>query len=354
MEVEIGELTVDIPEQLGLPLMVVPYGSSMYGTSTQLSDFDFKVLILPPISSLYFKERFEGKSICFRDGELLENAHEKKKIPGDIEVEFIQVQKFLLDILLGQTYALEITCFLKSEDAFSKLPQLEHTAKTRQIILDIFSKYGLKSSVLAMASFAYKQTFDYVNRGKLFKTYDTLSSILESWQLFKKGRRIGGFIDENESKLKQIEFCEVSELGLRVCNSMFDRDKNIIDLIGHVQSKSRSYGSRVKATLEKGIDWKSISHAIRIYWQCIDLMEKGEFSFPVSQAQREFLLSIKYGERDVEETKTLLEALEEEVQILLEKTQAAERKSELSLQNNLENAKLDIIVFLNQLYRIPS
>jgi hypothetical protein len=78
-------------------------GSRLYGTFTDTSDYDYKVITLPPLEDVLlgkklvnYKEVPEGKG-----------AHDSMPDNG-IETEYIPLQVFFNDFFAGQTYAVEL------------------------------------------------------------------------------------------------------------------------------------------------------------------------------------------------------------------------------------------------------
>lgn len=68
------------------------------------------------------------------------------------------------------------------------------------------------------------------------------------------------------------------------------------------------YGERARqAEANQGIDWKAISHAIRVAYQALDLLGSGEVVFPLRQAPH--LLEVKQGKLSYREVAAELETL---------------------------------------------
>jgi hypothetical protein len=74
-----------------------------------------------------------------------------------------------------------------------------------------------------------------------------------------------------------------------------------------------NYGERARAAMtNEGIDWKAMSHAVRVARQAIELLNTGSITFPRPDAAE--LIEIKKGMRPYEEISALLEKLVAEVQ----------------------------------------
>ena len=58
-----------------------------------------------------------------------------------------------------------------------------------------------------------------------------------------------------------------------------------------------NYGERAKkAATNEGIDWKAVSHAIRVAYEMIELYETGTITFPLKE--REYIKVVKHGKLD--------------------------------------------------------
>lgn len=76
------------------------------------------------------------------------------------------------------------------------------------------------------------------------------------------------------------------------------------------------YGQRaLQAESQKGIDWKALSHAVRVGHQALELLRTGNVTFPLPNAGR--VLEIKKGERPYQEVSAEIERLLEDVEAAL-------------------------------------
>lgn len=77
------------------------------------------------------------------------------------------------------------------------------------------------------------------------------------------------------------------------------------------------YGQRaLQAESQQGIDWKALSHAVRVGNQALELLRTGHVTFPLPNAAH--ILSIKKGERPYQEVGAEIESLLEEVEAAAE------------------------------------
>src|SRR3989304_1649900 len=112
-----------------------------------------------------------------------------------------------------------------------------------------------------------------------------------------------------------------------------------------VQKFVGQYGYRSEAASKLAVDFKSLSHAVRVYQQAIEILDTGVVTFPRPNAAK--LLQIKKGEANLEEVKALLQTLDDEVQVKLETT--VQRKKTPELQ---ADAELWLSEVLRDLYNL--
>ena len=89
-------------------------------------------------------------------------------------------------------------------------------------------------------------------------------------------------------------------------------------LITAVEKLCDQYGDRSTRASETDVDWKSLSHAVRVYQQVIELLETETVTFPRQNAVE--LLKIKSGQVPLDDVKMQLQELDDKVNELLKVT----------------------------------
>lgn len=302
------------------PLFQTRYGSHLYGTSTPTSDIDEKVVYLPPLEDVLLGKKLRiYKTRVDAEGNPVSDTAQMPD--GGVEVEYIPFQTFCRDFLNGQTYALEC--------AFAHLNEVTPLYWVKALV----EKF-LTANISSMASFAMKQTFDYVHRGVRL---EKARKLLEGIDTLLRDEKDGFFADVTDGRQLRLDHVKGTkvlhvlarhaalELGTTVNNGkemqtlkLNGRDYLETTTLEHlrtaVQKLVDSYGHRTQAAAENEVDRKSLMHAVRVYEQCVELLTKGRIIFPRYNAHA--LLTIKTGEMPLEDTKEWLLALDEVVQKL--------------------------------------
>jgi hypothetical protein len=295
-------------------LFTVLTGSHLYGTATEKSDFDYKAVCLPALDDLLLntqvtnrKEKPEG----LKAGD--------KMLAGESETEYLPLQVFFNDFFNGQTYALEVAFATAQYKHTSQALFKENWMWMMQEMLDKF----LTKNVKKMVGYAVAQSKLY---GLKTERYSTLSETLRvlnqygyefAHELFpsqdKATFRDCPLLVERLLALKHVKMCEIlnasggTEMApaLDICGKQFPLTNRVITVVKSLEKSVLNYGERVKEFEGEGVDWKALSHAIRITEQVLELCGTGKLEFPRPNAK--FLLDVKSGKVPLAEATAYLE-----------------------------------------------
>jgi hypothetical protein len=288
------------------------FGSHLYGTNTPLSDIDIKSVYIPSADDIVL-QKVKG-SISVKRNKLIG----EKNFAGEIDEEIYSLQKFFQLVSEGQTVALDLL-FSNSESWISHTPEwLEIIANRHRLITrksEAFigycrqqaKKYGIKGSRVAAA----REVLNYLK--SCSNEYLGLNSKLIRWS---------NSIDEFVSLSSNKEFINIVEIEqnsgtkttfLDVCGRKLSYTASLKNAIEVVQRLVDEYGQRaLQAESNQGIDWKSLSHAVRVGQQSVELFQTKNITFPRPNA--DFLLKIKKGELPYVQVAEIIENLFEEVE----------------------------------------
>jgi hypothetical protein len=313
-------------------LAAITYGSHLYGTSTPTSDHDFKAVTLPAYRDLILNKTLHVERYRFDvNGDPV--GHQTPMGDNGYEAEHTPVQKFVHDYLGGQAYAVELVHAVMQgfhvKHAYGPMtPHFEALCET-------LAKDFLHKNVNGMVGFAVKQTFDYVRRGERLNAaravMDVVEDLLDRWAaggndrfkvrldtqwsnppmmtvldeiVARTGLEVGSSVNNNKVmrtlKLNGREYLETTTL-IHVANAI----EKLID----------GYGERSTRASETDVDWKSLSHAVRVYQQVEELLQVGMITFPRPNA--ESLLRIRKGECKLESVRDLLRDLDDNTTTLI-------------------------------------
>ncbi|MGV1864528.1 DNA polymerase beta superfamily protein [Rhizobium sp. 23-156Da] len=298
-------------------IMRIKFGSHLYGTSTPESDLDFKSVFVPAADTILLQKA--PKTL---------NSHRPKGVgeknsAGEIDEEQFSVQRFLGLAAEGQTVALDV--LFAPETAMVEEPAWEwrEIAANRQKLLTRKSaafigyarvqanKYGIKGSRVAAARNALALLDDgmdtHGSTAKLHVIADGIAATIEANDHM-------GMLEDTTPHGQRVSLWEVCDRKMPFTASI----KNARDIMARVVDE---YGRRaLMAETQQGVDWKALSHAVRVGEQAIELLSTGNVTFPLPDAAH--ILDIKQGRLPYQDVAS-------EIEDLLERVEAAATSSTL-------------------------
>lgn len=328
----------------GNELITIAYGSHLYGTNTETSDFDFKVVYLPLYSDLLLCKKQHVERFRFTaEGEVVPDDNPMPE--NGYEADHIPIQKLVGDFLSGQAYAMEFVFAVASNrhreyrsEAFSDSAYLD----TANLCIELASTC-LHQDLYGMIGFAVKQTFDYVHRGERYliavNALKEIDAVLADNVKLEKTNGRALRLDHELNGVKVIDLI-ANRANLELGTSTNGEDKVLQTLklngreylettaVSHLRAAIdklvENYGDRSINAFKNTVDWKSLSHAVRVYQQVIELLEDRWITFPRPNTSE--LLAIRRGEIPFDKVTTMLKTLDEKTHTLLETTKLPKSK----------------------------
>ena len=297
-------------------IVKMTFGSHLYGTNTPQSDMDFKAVYIPSARDILLGRVKDVISTSTKPTGQLKNG------AGDVDTETYALHKFLKLVCEGQTVALDMLfCpreFRPSEHIEDPYIWEEIVKNKDKLICKKYmsfvgycrtqaNKYGIKGSRMAAveAVVAAIQGLSGVKRIEEYKEW--LQGVCDKHPEHVK------FVTSLDNNIgKDVEFFEVCGKKQPVRNTIFQA-RDCYYRIWH------EYGERARqAKINEGIDWKALSHAVRIGEQAIELLTTGNVVFPRPNAGH--LIRIKQGDYTYEYVAARIEQLLADIEIAAEKS----------------------------------
>lgn len=281
----------------------IKFGSHLYGTNTPTSDVDYKAVHIPSRRDILL-QRVQGS--IGKDQRT--KAEGEKNQPGDVDDESYSVQRYLELLSKGETVAIDML--------FAPFPEIleyewgvlranAHRLVTKRSSAFVgycreqANKYGIKGSRVA----------------EVRAVVDFFASALEERGATAKVESVVGLMPTGEhTKLAdQTRPDGVQEYFVECCN----RKINYTATVKHaheVYSKVlTNYGDRAKkAEANEGVDWKALSHAVRVGHEALELLRTGRVIFPL--VDREEVMAIKLGQWEYKRVAARIEQLMADVE----------------------------------------
>ena len=296
-------------------LVNIRFGSQLYGTSTPASDIDLKSVYVPKARDILL-QRVRPSVTNQRP-----KAEGEKNVAGEVDQESHSLQRYLGLLAQGQTVALDMLFAPSWSWTTQAMPEwLEIQANGHRLITkksaafvgycrQQANKYGIKGSRVAAARTALKvldnAVEQYGTTAKLAKIDDKIRAVTmdNEHMSLEKIVQIGG---------QTIEYWSVCGRLLQYTATI----KHARDVMAKMVAE---YGARsLQAEQQEGIDWKALSHAVRVGHEALELLRTGTITFPRPEAA--YLLAIKQGMLPYQ-------AVGADIEGLLEQVEAAELES---------------------------
>lgn len=241
-------------------IMKTTFGSHLYGTNTETSDKDYKSIYIPDANDILLQRIKESIS-----QKREKNAFEKNN-SNDIDEEIYSLDKFLKLVSEGQTVSLDMLFtnnkfILEKNYIWNRIVSNRHRLLTKNCKAAIgycrqqANKYGIKGSRVA----AVRDTLDFLNH---------------LVQIMGNNKKLGNYASKIDVFVQGKEFISIDDITLpnsdiirhlTVCNRKLPYTSSVSNAYSIVKNIFNEYGKRaLQAEKNEGIDWKALSHAVRI------------------------------------------------------------------------------------------
>lgn len=275
------------------------FGSHIYGTNTPTSDHDYKGVFVPNATDLILQRA--DRNLTFNTKSL----YSHKNTPDDIDEEYFSLQEFLKQLCDGQTFAIDML--------FAPDQNIIRTCKVWETIRANKDKF-IHKGTSAFVGYTRAQAAKYGVKG--FRVA-ALRAIIDMLSKLPPMERIEHNLIELEVEVEKlnngfVKFVDAPgaegrlEKYLEVCGRKVNVTGTIQYALNVFKKVFDNYGQRaLLAEKNEGIDWKALSHAVRVAREAEELLLTGNITFP--RPERDLLLKIKKGEIPYKEVEKIIE-----------------------------------------------
>lgn len=311
-------------------LVYMTFGSHLYGTATENSDTDRKGVYLPTGEEVLLGRYRQCVHLCTKTDQSAKNE------PEDVDEEFFALSEYLKLLLQGQTVAIDM---IFAPESFYLEPPSSLWLMVRDYRSELFcrnlsafvgycrhqaAKYGIKGSRVAAAKLALAYLQGLPAQDKL-------------------GAHIAHIVAGAHNEFISTE-TRNNINHLNVCGRLFPATSSVQWARTVVAKIVHEYGQRaLQAERNEGIDWKALSHAVRVGHEVNELLTTGNVTFPRPEA--ELLVSVKRGEKPYAEVATMIEELMAQVEESAKTTTLPEKPNEKLADNLLSIAHFYAVTY---------
>jgi len=284
----------------------IEFGSHLYGTNTPSSDRDYKSVYLPTAREILLQRvvNSTGHEVIRPEGE--------KNTPDDVDDEAYTLQRYLGLLAEGQTVAIDM---LFAPNPMHTTPLWQYIHRNRKRLLTNKSasflgycrtqanKYGIKGSRVAAA----KKAMEFFAKAiELYGPHHKLEHIDHVLTSLEDDHTIAKVIKETTAGKYECYF--------QCCNRMVGYKNTFKEAHAIYERIYNEYGKRARLAEEnEGIDWKALSHAVRVGNEALELLRTAHVTFPLPN--KKHILDIKLGKIEYKKVAEEIEGLLEEVEV---------------------------------------
>lgn len=280
-------------------LMKCFHGSRLYGLETETSDTDYKYVYMPTLRQLILND-YEP---------VIEKSSAEQNGPDDVDETWYALPRFIQMAIASSPTAIEML------HANFGSTLIQTSPLWNSIVAQRTSFYT--SNISNLMDFANNQAKRYSLKLNVYTDMLELKQILDNQEPKIRLHRLRMVLPDTETSYwstemvngEAVEFYNILEK--RFYSSAFCKD-----VLVSLKATLRRYGARVKAAQEAGSDWKSVSHAARALYQTIEILEHGDFNYPLKETPT--LMKLKLGKMAPDEVTALMDGLTVKVKNLID------------------------------------
>lgn len=308
-----------------MKIVSIKFGSHLYGTATPASDLDFKTVLVPPARDILL-QRARATTQNRR-----EKLHGEKNQPGDVDEEAFGLHRYLGLLAEGQTVALDMLF----------APRWSMTAEPSSIWREIVAErhHLVSRKAASFVGYCRTQANKYGIRGSrvhavrnLVEWFDeAITATGHLTRLSEVADTLPGWIAGRA--MQHTAIVAIPQPGdrkpmphLECCNRKAPLFSTLKDGRAIYARLLEQYGERaLAAERNEGVDWKALSHAVRVGREALEFLATSWITFPLTYADH--ILAIKQGRIEYAE-------VADEIENLLIRVEAAEKTSGLPAAPN--------------------
>ncbi len=288
------------------------FGSRLYGTNSEKSDNDYKGIYLPELKDAILNKY--PKSIMFNTN------NNGKNTSDDIDTEFYSLQYFIKLAIKGETVAFDML--------FTPENQIVENSWIWNRLVDNRDKF-LSKNIRAFMGYAKNQAAKYGLKTDRLKAIDDSINIIETVCYDRPLAKLTDIWD-NLYTGKYVSKTEPNVNGKRmyqILDKRYEESCLVSFVLQSLNGMKSKYGNRTKESSEtNGVDWKAVSHAVRVVDEVIMMARDKHIVFPLPNAP--FIKEIKEGKYSIDFISEKLDSKMKEATEYMEKSDLPEKVDE--------------------------
>ena len=267
-------------------LSTTVHGSHLYGLNREGSDVDVKVVYAPSFDDLLIGDAIK--------------THNYKNKELDVEVEIKSLPSFLKSAKSCDTNCMDL---LHAPEEM-QITTCDMWEKLKSHRTGLYAK-----NMKGIIGYIKTHTHKYSNKIQRFDEMMWLSQLCEDLKI-NGYTKVSDLCESSEltdaivdKKIKYISVVDLvtdhEQTYLEVCGKKYTQTWDIELLMSAMEAEVSRYGTRTNSGSEKGMDTKSLSHALRVLYQLKEIVSNQKLTFPLIDSPS--ILKVKLGLMDNED-----------------------------------------------------
>lgn len=313
---------------------VTKYGSKLYGTDNPNSDTDYKGIFIPNRDDVLLKRDLEHFNF---------NSNDKntKNSKNDIDLQLFSVYKFFNLLKKGETGAMDILFSM-----FRKDTQVYNDKEFTTVMMENYKKF-YNRNLHSFIGYCVGQSKVYNVRGKRFNELHLFVEYFNALIKEQRNKKLENMFPMVEQMFKEHPYKYIKFVMAPTSRGSAEtKESKYIEVLGKrflgtvsvgyfsekITDMEEQFGNRARASA-KGVDFKALSHAVRVINEVEELIDNEFITFPLKN--RVYITSVKEGNEILEDVMEYLDTQLNLVQKKLEKSNLAEKSDEVFIDTLL-------------------
>jgi len=287
-------------------IYITQYGSKLYGTDNPNSDTDYKGIFIPSAKDVLLKRDIDHYNFSSGD----DNS---KNSQEDIDLQLFSIYKFFGLLKKGETGAMDILFSLFREDT-----QIYNNAQYTSILKEHYPRF-YNRKLHSFIGYCVGQSKLYNIKGERYNELTQFTKALEAISNERFSHKLESLYLDMEELISRHQYKYINFVMapisrgsgehqegryIEVLGKRFLGTVTIAYFIDKITDMQAQFGNRAKASA-KGVDYKALSHAMRVISEVEELLDDNFITFPLKNAQ--YIKAIKEGKVTLEEVMNVID-----------------------------------------------
>ena len=306
---------------------ITMYGSKLFGTDNPNSDTDYKGIFVPSKRDVLLKRDIEHYNY--------NTNTEGKNTQEDVDLQLYSIYKWFTLLKKGETGALDLLFSLFRTDT-----QVYNDAAFTSIIMENYTRF-YNRHLHSFVGYCVGQSKMYNIKGKRFGELHDFVEIFSQIAIDDPSVKLREYFPHIEQILAEGSYKYVKFVKASVARgNQAYKEGRYIELLGKRFAGSTTVGYFAEKIIEmeeqfghrsrnsaEGVDFKALSHAVRVINEVEELLDEGFITFPLKN--RAYVTAIKEGRESLEDVMAYLDLKLDVVQQKLEESSLPQKSDEV-------------------------